>query len=156
MVDSEIYKNWPYRTRYLRPECWAVLSRLIKVHQITSVLEFGSGISTLLFNNRGIDVVSYETSPTYLKVIKSYNLANVEFRLWDNQITNIEGEFGLSLVDGALPRTRQLFYALKHSRYIAVDDFTDPLSNVGLQPLISNCQLIAGYNTKLKVFRRKN
>jgi|GEM_PF-4083946 len=158
MVDAEIYKNWPYRTRYLRPECWAVISRLLKVHQITSVLEFGSGISTLLFNNRGIDVVSYETDPSYLKVIKSYNLANVEFRLWDNTVIEMEGGryFGLALVDGTLPRTFQLHWAKMFARYIVIDDYTDPESNVGLLPLVSNCQLIAGYNTKLKVFRRKN
>lgn len=156
MVDSDIYSAWPYRTRYLRPECWAVISRMLKAHQITSVLEFGSGISTVLFNHRGVDVVSYETSASYLKMVKSFNLANVEFRLWDNKDTDIEGQFGLALVDGSLPRTNQLRLALAHARYVAIDDYTDPLSSVGLPPLVSNCQLIAGYNTKLKVFRRNS
>jgi hypothetical protein len=154
MTDAEIYKKWPYRTRYLRPECWSVINRILHNHRITSILEFGSGISTALFNNHGIDVVSYDTDPAYLKFIKSLNLANVEFRLWNNKKTSIEGEFGLSLVDGALPRTRQLYYAMKHSRYIAIDDFTDPESNKGLKEMLSGFELIAGRGCKLRVFRR--
>lgn len=154
MVDSDIYKDWPYRTRYLRIECWRVISRLLKEHRITSALEFGSGISSVLFNNRGINVVSYETDPSYLKVVKSFNLANVEFRLWDNKTADITGYYGLSLVDGSLPRTRQLHYAIKHSRYIAIDDFTDPLSNMGLKEMLDGFELIAGRGTKLRVFRR--
>jgi hypothetical protein len=96
MTDAEIYAAWPYRIRFLRQECWDLVKSYILAHEITSVLEFGSGISTILLNNLGVDVVSYETDPVYLRTIKGYNLANVEFRLWDNKVASIDQSFGLS------------------------------------------------------------
>lgn len=154
MTDAEVYKNWPYRTRYLRPECWKVLKRIIYAHDITSVIEFGSGLSTILFNNMGVDVYSYETNPTYMRTIKGYNLANVKFFLWDNKNLLIDRSFGLALVDGALPRTNQLQHAKTYARYIAIDDFTDPESNQGLKEMLNGYTMIAGKHTKLAVFRR--
>lgn len=154
MTDIEIYKSWPFRTRFLRPECWALIKDYIVKHEITSVLEFGSGISTILFNNLGVDVVSYETDPVYLRRIKSYNLANVEFRLWDNITASINGVFGLSLVDGAMPRMNQLSYAIKHSRYIAIDDFSDKESSEGLYPMVKDLTRLDDESIKMAIFRR--
>jgi hypothetical protein len=154
MTDEEIYLKWPFRTRYLRPEGWKQIKEQILLHQITSAIEFGSGVSTLLFNNLGIDLVSYETDPTYLRFIKSFNLANVKFVLWNNQETTIEETYGISLVDGILPRTNQLHYAQLHSRYIAIDDFNDPNSNQGLSELLTNYKVIGPSDTKLVIFRK--
>ncbi len=154
MTSNEIYAQWPFKVRYLRRELWSQLKRQIVLHQITSVLEFGSGLSTVLFNSFGLDVVSYDTNPVYQLIVKRFNLANVEFRIWDNVVADIKGDFGLALVDGILPRTNQLFYALRHARYVAIDDFTDKESNQGLAPMVEGCLRIDSGNTKLAIFRR--
>jgi hypothetical protein len=152
--EKEIYKNWPFRTRYLQKECWNIIKKCILKHQITTSIEFGSGISTILFNNLGIDLISYENDPIYLRIIKSFNLANVEFRLWDNITANIEGSFGLALVDGAMPRINQLYYAQKHSRYVAIDDYTDEETSLNLYPMLKEYTKVYGKGTKLSIFRR--
>ena len=154
MTDAEIYKNWPYRTRFLRSECWELMKSYIINHKITSVLEFGAGISSILLNNLGVDVVSYETDPIYLRTIKSYNLANVEFRLWDNKTAQINQVFGLSLVDGAMPRENQLSLAIKHSRYIAIDDFSDENSSKFLYPMVTGLTRLDDATIKMAIFRR--
>lgn len=151
---EDIYEEWPYNIRYLNKICWDKIEEYIKKYKITSALEFGSGLSTILFNNMGLDVVSYETDPVYLRIIKSYNLANVEFRLWDNFTTDIEGHFGISLVDGILPRTNQLYYAQKHSRYIAIDDFNDDNSNMGLAPMLKGYTRLDDQSIRLAIFRK--
>ena len=156
MTDNEIYSNWPLKIRYLRKECWKRIKACILRHDITSVLEFGSGLSTVLFNNLGVDTISYETNPVYLRAIKSFNLSNVEFRLWDNITANIEGYFGLSLVDGILPRVNQLHYAQLHARYIAIDDYTDPKSNEGLPQMLSDYACLDKGEIKLSIFRRNH
>jgi len=155
-TDNEVYKNWPFRTRYLRRECWDAMKKIILEHNITSALEFGSGLSTILMNNLGLDIVSCETDPVYLRKIKSFNLANVDFRLWDNNEVEIEGYFGIALVDGIIPRTRQLHYAQLHSRYIAIDDFNDFNSNEGLEPMLSKYTRLDDGKNKLAIFRRFN
>ena len=154
MTDEEIYKSWPYKIRFLRYECWKLIKKYLIEKEITSVIEFGSGISTILFNSFGIDLVSYETDPIYLREIKSYNLANVEFRLWDNSITNVGKTFGLSLVDGAMPRTNQLKYAIAHSRYIAIDDFNDENSSELLYPMVKDLKRLDDEKIKLAIFRK--
>ena len=154
MTDAEIYAAWPYRIRYLRSECWDLIKSYILSKNITSVLEFGSGLSTILFNSLGVDVVSYETDPVYLRKVKSYNLANVEFRLWDNKNTTINQVFGLSLVDGAMPRTEQLRYAIKYSRYIAIDDFSDKNSSESLYPMVEGLKRLDDKKIKLAIFRK--
>lgn len=153
--EDKLYKTWPFHIRYLRRECWEVIKEYIVKHEITSVLEFGSGISTILLNNMGLDVVSYETDQVYLRFIKSYNLANVEFRLWDNVTADIKGHYGISLVDGILPRTRQLYYAQKHTRYICIDDFNDE-NAVGLPPMLKGYTRLDDEAIKLAVFRKFN
>lgn len=154
MTDAEIYAAWPYKIRFLRRECWDLVNSYILSKEITSVLEFGSGISTILLNNLGVDVVSYETDPVYLRTIKGYNLANVEFRLWDNKVASIDQSFGLSLVDGAMPRMNQLYYAMKHSRYIAIDDFSDKNSSEALYPLVEGLTRLDDKKIKLAIFRK--
>jgi len=154
MNEKEIYASWPFKVRYLRPECWALIKDYILRHEITSVLEFGSGVSTILLNSLGVDVVSYETDSLYLRRVKSYNLANVEFNLWDNQGAYITKTFGLSLVDGIVPRDKQFLYAMAHSRYIAIDDFSDEESSREIYPLVEGLTRLDNAAIKMAIFRK--
>lgn len=126
MTDREIYKFWLSKVRgarYLHPDRWIQLKPLIKKHKLTSVLEFGSGVSTLLFAHNGLSVVSYETDKDYMELVRSLCEPKVDFRLWDNVSANISGSFDLALVDGILPRNTQLELSLQHAVIIAIDDY---------------------------------
>ena len=126
MNDREIYKFWLSKTkdpRYLHPDRWVQLKPLISKHKITSVLEFGSGISTLLFAYNGLSVVSYETNESYMEFVRDLCPIGVDFRLWDNKEATITNHFDLSLVDGILPRNIQLTLSIEHSTFIAIDDY---------------------------------
>jgi hypothetical protein len=149
-----IMSSWLFRTRYLQPVLWRQLKHLIFTHKITSVLEFGSGLSTLLFDSLNLKVLSYETDPEYLSKFYKKCSSNVTFVIWNNEKADIWETFGLSLVDGILPRTNQLIYAMAHSRYIAIDDFLDEETSTPLLPLLEGWTRIDSQQSKLAVFRR--
>ncbi len=155
-TDKDIYKEWPFPTRFLDIASWNKINHYVQKYDITSILEFGSGLSTILLNNIGLDIISYETDSIYLREVKKFNLANVEFRLWNNVDADIKGHFGLSLVDGILPRMNQLYYAQKHSRYIAIDDFNNDHQSEGLLPMLKNCNRLDDQSARIAIFRKSN
>lgn len=70
----------------------------------------------------GLDVLSLETDPSYIKFIREFGL-KAAIRHWDNITVPDHRHYDLALVDGILPRTAQLTYSLSHADYVAVDDF---------------------------------
>lgn len=131
MKDSEIYNLWQANVqdhRCLRRRRWDQLKKLIIEEKLHSVLEFGTGISTILFSNLKMRVVSFETDPIYLKSI-TYLLSGAHIRLWNNKNLAISQKFDLALVDGELPRNKQLEIALKSARFVAIDDYVTRLKN---------------------------
>ena len=109
--------------RYLRPKRWSRLKRFIFKNSVKSVIEFGSGVSTLLFDSLNLNILSFETNKVYMDFVGKLCTEKVKFKLWDNKLLNIQESFDLSLVDGILPRTQQLKYAIKHSKFVAIDDY---------------------------------
>lgn len=159
MTDEEIYKLWKSRTpdpRYLRPKRWEQIKEVIVKYEVTSVLEFGSGISTLLFNNLGLKVYSLETDFKHIKFVKSFHpLDNVTFMVWDNKLAPVKNPCDLALVDGDLPRTCQFETAVRYTKIIAVDDFEMDLKS-SLLPRLANFERIDCQLTSLAIFRRKD
>ena len=154
MTDREIYKLWRSKTsdlRYFRPKRWDELKKVIIEQGVKSVLEFGSGVSTFLFDNINLKVVSFETDPKYMEFVKSLCSPKVTFKLWDNKSATINDFYDLALVDGVLPRTHQLEIALKHAKFIAIDDFKDSLLRK-----LTNYERIDSRSTILAVFVRLN
>ena len=154
MTDREIYNLWLSKTsdlRYLRPRRWEELKKIITNRKVSSVLEFGSGVSTLLFGNFGLKVLSLETDPIYIEFVRSLCPKNVSLLLWNNRSAQIFKRYDLALVDGILPRTYQLKLALKHADVVAIDDFNEG----------PRLQIPSGYNcisqgsTTLTVFERR-
>lgn len=83
---------------------WKFISNTIKAHGMRSVLEFGSGLSTLLMATMGLKVTSYDCDGTWLKIMrrKIESGMDVDLILWDNKDELIErfSEFDLAFVDG--------------------------------------------------------
>jgi hypothetical protein len=126
MTDAEIYNLWYSKTpdhRYFRPRRWSRLKRFILKNNIKSVIEFGSGVSTLLFDSLNLNILSFETDKVYMDFVSKLCTEKVRFKLWNNKLLNIQESFDLSFVDGILPRTQQLKIAIKHSKFIAIDDY---------------------------------
>ena len=106
--------------RFLRAPKWKYIMQVIDRFNVRSVLEFGPGLSTLLFESVDCNVDCFETDRRYAK--KLGKLVTAKIRIWDNKNTRITKNYHMSLVDGAQPRGRQLIYATKHSNIIIRDD----------------------------------
>ena len=152
----DVYRTWASKStdhRYLRPKRWNEIEKVIERFYVRNVLEFGAGISTLLFDNLGIKVWSYETDPEYLEFVKSFPTSNVDYFLWDNKtIPFTLGLFDMALVDGCLPRLPQLKVALDHAKIIAVDDFAGSLKN-SLGPYLSKSRRLDSRDTIMAIFK---
>ena len=123
---NQIYKKWlnEYKDhRFLRRKRWAVLDEIITKYNVKSVLEFGSGISTVLFDNLGIKVNSFETDLDHAYRVKQLVSDNIRINVWDNKEAPTLKTYDLALIDGAEPRHNQIKLGIKHARFLAIDDY---------------------------------
>lgn len=83
-------------------EDWDFIRQTIKDNNVKTVLEFGTGLSTLLMAELGVKVTTYETMEGWIKKIKELN-PKADIRLWDG-ITLPESvmpnKFDMAFVDG--------------------------------------------------------
>ena len=86
---------------------WEYIKAVIREYKIKSVLEFGSGLSTLLFNDAGLKIITFETNQGWIDKLKSIN-PKIDIRLWDGvNMPDISPEhpenkykFDLAFIDG--------------------------------------------------------
>jgi hypothetical protein len=160
MIEQEIYDLWkltfPDDLRYLRPDRWRQL-RLLISNRLRRVLEFGAGISTILFDSLNLQVTSYETNKSYLEVIKSLCHGDTKIHHWNNlnPLPKPLGTYGLAFVDGAEPRDTQLAYSIKHSIYVAIDDYRG-LDKERFEPFMSPYKRLDDESTPLAIFKVKD
>lgn len=84
-----------------RPD-WAFLDRVIQRYEVRSVLEFGSGLSTLLFAMRGLEVVSFEADASWAEHVRRVVLPHGGHVIdWDGRSTSsLPARADLAFVDG--------------------------------------------------------
>lgn len=153
-TDSDIYKLWLSKTsdhRYFRPKRWAELKKVISDKKLSSVLEFGSGVSTLLFQNLGLKVLSLETNKNYMNFVQSLCQQGVDFVHWNGNGYKVSENYDLALVDGDLPRLPQIKMALKSAKIIAIDDFVGGHKQ-RFSPYLKNYKRIDSESTFLAIF----
>jgi hypothetical protein len=154
MNSREIYTLWRSKTpdlRYLRPRRWDQIQQVIDQHSLKSVLEFGSGVSTILFDSLGISVVSYETNAEYIEFVRQLCSPKVTFIHSPNKKVDISSNFDMALIDGILPRAPQLKSAINHARFYFLDDFERSIK-ANLSPLINGMSRIDNQSTTLAIF----
>ena len=79
---------------------WEFMQSVIKENNVKTVLEFGAGLSTLLLDDLGLKVISFETMEGWIKKLKVIK-PNLDIRLWDGKdIQNIGLKYDMAFVDG--------------------------------------------------------
>lgn len=153
MDENLIYKSWKLLTpdlRYLRQERWEVIKETILIYNLKTVIEFGSGISTILFSNLNLNILSFETSLNYIAFMANL-CPKAVIIFWNNKSLALRGNFDLALVDGTLPRDLQLDISIKRASFIAIDDYTDDIKD-SLSPKLTNLKRIDKNTTPLAMF----
>ena len=90
----------PFGGGSLTREDWEFMQNVIRENNVKSVLEFGSGISTLLLSDLGVKVTSFETMDGWIKKLKTIK-PDLDIRLWDGKtLQNIEPKYDMAFVDG--------------------------------------------------------
>jgi len=103
-------------------EDWEGIKQVLKPDY--KVLEFGSGMSTKLFEQFGCNIVSFETNRHWYDRVR-VECGNTSVVLWDGKNCPDwlkQAHFDLAFVDGVEPRDLQLQLAIKTSEKILVHD----------------------------------
>lgn len=80
------------------PKDWDLLKSTIEKYGVKSLVEFGAGVSTQLFDSVGVKVKSFETMPEIISETKR-RTSEVVFELWDGKTApKISGD--MAFIDG--------------------------------------------------------
>ena len=101
-AKEEVIKETKYGISFggssLTYKDWVFMSDVMKKYNVKRVLEFGSGLSTLLFNETA-STVSFETEKKWADRTKAIK-ADLDIRLWDGKNVELNDKFDLAFVDG--------------------------------------------------------
>ena len=131
----------------IKKEDWPLLKNFIIKHNIRKVVEFGCGASTLLLDELGVAVVSYETQRHFAERIKS-GLKHAMLVVWNGQNIEIPMNCDLIFIDGPGSQREPAYRLASQSdtKYIACHDYQEAglckkwLS--GWQPLVRGRNVI--------------
>jgi glycosyltransferase involved in cell wall biosynthesis len=132
-VSSEIKNNkeenfgFTWGGAHITKPDWEFLESILEKYKIKTVLEFGSGLSTLLIASKKINILSFETNERYLKQLRNKKVNEfVEIRLWNGkEIHDNLGKFDLAIVDGppgGINREISTKIASEHSDLVLIHD----------------------------------
>jgi hypothetical protein len=148
--------------RRLKLDRWLSLLEVIERLRPKNVLEFGSGISTLLFERCGLSVTSLETDSEFAKYVMDRCNVATRIIVWDNEHFPLEKEkYDFVFVDGEKPRMKQVEIAQEVSDVVVMDDWGRGLqqrgwSTEGCGDLFNDWWRIDDRSTILAVFTRIN
>ena len=149
-----------FNNKSLKLDRWIVVLDVLEKYGVGSVLEFGSGLSTLLFEKLGVSVISLETNADYLRWVKSRSRGDAKFVLWDNENFPLALQpFDMTFVDGDVPRRSQAQTAKQCSSLVCMDDWGRGLrqrgwSTQGCEDLFTDWERVDNCSTILAVFEK--
>lgn len=115
----------PFGGGSLTDRDWLFMKAVMRKYGVESVLEFGAGLSTLLFNENSRVVVTYETNQGWIDKIRKIK-HGCWIELWDGKIVpNQNTQYQLAFVDGPagdMPRAVSTNYAAEHANLVIVHD----------------------------------
>jgi len=107
-IDDNYLKNWGFKwgNDHLTDKDWIFIKDILKEYDVKTILEFGSGLSSLLFATVVDKVLSFDEPTGYInKVIKCIDGKKNELVVWDGKTVSLpptygETRFDLIFVDG--------------------------------------------------------
>ncbi len=99
---SDIYNSYglTFNGGALTIRDWEFIKTAMEQNNIKTVLEFGAGLSTLLFSDAKLDkFVSYEDKQGWINKLLKLK-AGIDIRLWNGKELKIDEKFDLIFVDG--------------------------------------------------------
>lgn len=106
MDDEKLLKfrtqfGYPFTSGSIDYLDWNFIEKAIDQYNVKTVIEFGSGLSTLLFMKKGLKVISFETSKQWIETVKKIN-PECDIREWDGKSPiDFKGEkFDMAFIDG--------------------------------------------------------
>jgi len=107
-VDDTLLKKYGFEWGggCITDKDWLFMEDVIKTYGVKKILEFGAGLSSLLFASKVEDVVTFETQPNWIKKIKDMATGNNHFFQWDGKKLDVDlkefkdMKFDLAFVDG--------------------------------------------------------
>ena len=126
-TDEKFLFGGPTFGSSLTDKDWAGIFRIIREKNVKSVLEFGSGLSTLLFSEMDFgEFVSYETEDEWIGKVSEAALSPLKILKWDGMTPPSDlGHYDLAFVDGpgeGFQRKISTETAAKHSPIVIVHD----------------------------------
>lgn len=139
----------------IRNKDWDFLKSFVQKNNLKKILEFGSGKSTLMFDNLGCKVISYDTLPFYAMTVQALSTGKVQVRQWDGK--KIKGEFDLLFIDGpAGGENREQSYKIGsqvNTKYIACHDANRKWESKWIDKHLSNQKCVLSMDDNgIKVF----
>ncbi len=122
--------NWPWGGKdgfAISQKDWEFIKPIIEAKKPKRILEFGSGLSSLLMSEI-TNVISYETDPDYVQKVKdAINGNRLKIKLWDGkELKTKHKPFDLVFVDGprsdTIGRQHSIRYASELSDNIIIHD----------------------------------
>ena len=118
---------------------WAGMETVIDKYNLKSVIEFGAGVSTKLFVEKGLMVLSFEDAQKWIDIVKEE--VDVEIIKWDCRnfpVIYLDRRFDLAFVDGKDPRDEQVLIARVVSDYILLHDGARPTEKEYVRKYLSD------------------
>lgn len=130
----------------IRRQDWDFLKSFIEQNNIKNVLEFGSGKSTLMFDNLGCNVASYDTIPFFVDTVQALSSEKTRVLQWDDCIS-IKEQFDLLFIDGpAGGENREKSYEIGsqvNTKFIACHDANRKWETLWAEKYLADRKLVA-------------
>ena len=99
-IDDRYRKyDMPWGGFSIEPRDWEFIKKVILENNVKTILEFGSGLSSLLMSEFA-DVVSYEVDGEWADKIKSKASSGLQINMWDGQHIKNSKHYDLVFIDG--------------------------------------------------------
>jgi len=127
-IDNDYLQTWGFQWGggSVTDKDWMFLKETIKKYKVKKILEFGAGLSTLLFGTVADQVITYETTPGWINKISPLSNTNVNTILqWDGKKIPSVDKFDMVFVDGpagGVNREWSTKYASELSDLVVVHD----------------------------------
>lgn len=128
-VDEDLLKKFGFQWGggSVTDKDWIFLKGVFEKYKVKNILEFGAGLSTLLFSNTVDKVDTFETQPGWINKIKSMAPENSTIYHWDGKKVNapIQDKYDFAFVDGPAGgqnREWSTKYASEHADLVVIHD----------------------------------